>query len=47
MTLWLERSILNPRVMGSKPLGDSKVESAFHSSEVGQMSNKNSWGLKG
>ena len=35
MAQWLERRIPNPGVPGSKPLGGSKVDSAFHSSEVG------------
>ena len=31
----------------SKPLGGSMVDSAFHPSEVGQMSTRNFWGLSG
>ena len=30
-----------------KPLGGSKVDSAFHPSEVGKMSTKNFWELSG
>ena len=33
------------RVSGSKPQGGSKVDSAFHPSEVDQMSTGNSGGL--
>ena len=43
----LRRWIPNLEVPGSKPLGGSKVDSAFHSSEVDQLSNKTSWGLSG
>ena len=32
-------------VPGSKPLGDSKVNSAFHPSEVDQISTRTYWGL--
>ena len=35
------------RVPGSKPQGGSKVKSAFHPSEVDEMSTRNSWGLGG
>ena len=45
MTLWkkaLERSIPNPGVPGLKPRGGSKVDSAFHPSDVDQMSTGNS-----
>ena len=31
----------------SKPLGDSKVDSGFHPSEVHKMSTKNIWELSG
>ena len=31
----------------SKPLGGSKVDSAFHPSEVGKMSTRNFWELNG
>ena len=34
MAQWLKRWIPNPGVPCSKPLGGSKVDSAFHSSEV-------------
>ena len=30
-----------------KPLGGSKVDSAFHPSEVGKMSTRNFWELSG
>ena len=39
------RLIPNPEVLCSKPLGDTKVDSAFHSSEVDQMSTRNFWEL--
>ena len=39
------RWIPNPGVPGSKPLGGSKVDSAFHPSEVDKMSVRNSWEL--
>ena len=35
--------IPNPGVPCSKPLGDFKVDSVFHPSEVNQISNKNFW----
>ena len=38
----MQGSVLNLGVMGSKPLGGSKVDSASHSSEINQMSIKNS-----
>ena len=31
----------------SKPMGGSKVDSAFHPSEVGKMSTRNFWELSG
>ena len=37
----------NPRIPFSKPLGGSKVDSAFHLSEVDRTSNKNFWKLSG
>ena len=37
----------NPEVPCSKPLGGSKVDSAFHLSEVNQMSTRNFWELSG
>ena len=39
--------IPNPEVLGSKPLGSSKVDSAFHPSRVPEMSTRNSWRLSG
>ena len=39
--------IPNPWVLCSKPLGGSKVDSAFHPSEVGKMSTRNFWELSG
>ena len=41
------RWIPNPGVPYSKPLGGSKVDSAFHPSEVGKMSTRNFWELSG
>ena len=41
------RWIPNPGVPCSKPMGGSKVDSAFHPSEVDEMSTRNSWGLIG
>ena len=35
----------NPGVPGSKPLGGSKDDSAFHPSEVNKMSTRNFWEL--
>ena len=35
----------NPGVPCSKPLGGSKVDSAFHPSEVDKMSTRNLWEL--
>ena len=35
------------KVPGSKPLVGSKLNSAFHRSEVDQMSTRSSWGLSG
>lgn len=35
------------RVPSSKPLGDSKLNSAFHPFEVNQVSTKTSWGPYG
>ena len=37
----------NPGVSLSKPLSGSKVNSAFHPSEVNKMSTRNFWGLSG
>ena len=39
--------IPNPVVPCSKPLGGSKVDSAFHPSEIGKMSTRNFWELTG
>ena len=39
--------IPNPGVPRSKPLGGSKVNSAFHPSKVGKMSTRNFWELSG
>ena len=47
MTWWLRHWIPNPGVPGSKPPGGSKVNSAFHPSDVGQLSTKNSCKLNG
>ena len=38
---------LNPGVPCSKPLSGSKVDSAFHPSEVDKMSTRNFWELSG
>ena len=43
----LSRWIPNPGVPCSKPLGGSKVDSAFHPSEVDKMSTRNFWELSG
>ena len=47
--LWslTRRWISNPGVPCSKPLGGSKVDSAFHPSEVDKMSTRNYWELSG
>ena len=47
MAQWLRRWIPNPGVSCSKPLVGSKVDSAFHPSEVGKMSTRNFWELSG
>ena len=47
MAYWLSRWIRNPGVPSSKPLGGSKVDSAFHPSEVDKMSTWNFWELSG
>ena len=39
--------IPNPGVQCSKPLGGSKVNSAFHLSEVDKVSTRKFWGLSG
>ena len=45
MAQWLRRWISNPGFSCLKPLGGSKVDSAFHPSEVDKMSTKNIWNL--
>ena len=45
VSLWLRRWIPNPGVLCSKPLGVSKVNAAFHPSEVDQMSTRDFWEL--
>ena len=47
MAYWLRCWVPNPGIPYSKPLGDSKVDSAFHPSQVDQMSIKNFWELSG
>ena len=37
----------NPEVPCSKPLGGSKVDSAFHPSEFDKISTRNFWELSG
>ena len=44
---WLWRWIPNPGVPCLKSLGGSKVDSAFHPSEVDEMSSRNFWELGG
>ena len=39
--------ISNPGIPCSKPLGDSKFDSAFHPCEVDKMSTRNIWELGG
>ena len=39
--------IPNPGVPWSKPLGGSKVDSAFHPSEVDKMSTRSFWEISG
>ena len=43
--IWLEYWIPSPGAPGLKPMGGFKVNTAFHPSEVGQMSTGISWGL--
>ena len=45
MSMQFRRWIPNPGIPGSKPLGSSKVNSAFHPFDVDQLSNRNSWEL--
>ena len=47
MAYWLRRWIPNPGVTCSKPLGDSKVDSAFGPSEIDEMSTRNFWEVSG
>ena len=52
MDLWSNGLVVkaldfNPGVLCSKPLGASKVDSAFHPSEVDQMSTRIFWELGG
>ena len=44
---WLICFFPNPGVPCSKPLGGSKVDSAFHPPEVDRMSTRNFWELSG
>ena len=45
--MWLGCWIPNPGVLCLKPLGGSKVDSAFHPSKVDQMRTRNFWELNG
>ena len=47
MAKWLRCWIPNPGVPCSKPLGGSKVDSAFHPSEVDKTSTRNFLELNG
>ena len=47
MAYWLRCWTANAGVPYSKPMGGSKVDSAFHPSEVNKMSTKNFWDLSG
>ena len=47
LTLLSKRWVSNPGVPSSKPLGGSKVDSAFLPSEIDKMSFRNSWELSG
>ena len=47
MTEWLRYWIPNPGVLCLKPLGGSKIDSAFHPSEVNKISTRNIWELSG
>ena len=44
MAQWLRHWIPNTGVSYSKPLSDSKVNSAFHPSKYDKMSTRNTWG---
>ena len=45
MARWLRRWIPNPEPRVREPLGGSKVNSAFHLSEVDKLGTRNSWEL--
>ena len=47
MASWLRSWIPNPGVPCLKPLGGSKVDSAFYPSEVDKISITNLWELSG
>ena len=47
MAEWLMHWIPNEGVPCSKPLGGSKVDSAFYLSEVDKFSTRNFWELSG
>ena len=47
MAWWLRRWIPNPGVPCSEPLDGSKVDLAFHTSEVGKVRTRNIWELSG
>ena len=47
MAYWLRRWIPKSGVPGSKPIGGSKVDSAFDPSGFHRMSTKKSWVLYG
>ena len=47
MAQWLKHRTINPWVPCSKPLGGSKVITAFHPSEVDKISTRNFWELSG
>ena len=44
---FLRRWVPSPGVLCSKPLGGTKVDSAFHFFEVAKMSTRNFWELSG
>ena len=45
--IYWQDEIPNPGVPCSKPLGGSKVDSAFHPSEVDKVSTRTFWELSG
>ena len=47
MTWWIRYWIAKPGVPCSKPVDGSKVDSAFHPSEVDKMSTRIYWELSG